>query len=117
MKAYIHAKNNSKEFDGVPEDYIKIHQFIDHTKDAFPGMKHRIFLHNSFGIYIVEQVFGHVITNSDNKEVCVRTIAEKHILEDLGFIPSLEDCSKIIEDADWLYGSKRPEIKKEIVRQ
>ncbi len=117
MKAYVHAKNNSKEFGGVPEDYIKIHQFIDHTKDAFPGMKHRIFLHNAFGIYIVEQVFGPIIKNSDGREVCTRTIAEKHILEDLGFIPSLDDCSKAIIDVDWLYGSKRPEIKKVIVKK
>ena len=36
-------------------------------------------------------VFGRTLTNSDGKEVFVRDVAEQHVLEDLGWVPSLSD--------------------------
>lgn len=61
-----------------------------------PDVRHRALLHNSFGIFLVEKVFGHYITNSDGKDVPVREIAERHIIEDLGFIPTPQDWLKCI---------------------
>lgn len=55
-------------------------------------MRHRAILHNSFGIYLCEQVFGTTITNSDGRVVSVRDVGEEHVLEDLGLIPTLQDC-------------------------
>jgi hypothetical protein len=61
-----------------------------------PDVRHRALLHNSFGIFLVERVFGHFITNKDGRDVPVREIAERHIIEDLGFIPTPQDWLKCI---------------------
>ena len=90
MKPYIHARHSVKHFDGNVDDYIPIHTWMDSTKAHVPDMRHRVILHNSFGIFLGEQVFGATIENSDGKTVSVRDILEKHVVEDLGFIPSLE---------------------------
>jgi hypothetical protein len=101
----IHARASVKRYGGIPEDYIKIHDFFDSTKAAYPDTKHRAILHNSFGCYIAELVFGHVILNSDGKEVHVRNIAEDHIMEDCGFIPTIEQWLKDLPAQDWMRGA------------
>lgn len=90
MKPWLHAKNSVRRYGGKIEDYIEIHDFFDSTKAAYANIKHRSILHNTFGIFIVEKIFGKIIINSDGKEVSVRDIGEDHVVEDLGFIPTLE---------------------------
>jgi hypothetical protein len=63
----------------------------------------------SSGIYLIEDIFGRTLTNSDGKEVFVRDIAEQHVLEDVGFIPSLSDWLKEMPSQPWMAGArKRP---------
>lgn len=71
---------------------------------ALPDIRHRMMLHNSVGIYVAERVFGHTITNSDGKTVHVRDIAENHVIEDLGFIPTLERCFSTMKIEPWMSG-------------
>lgn len=107
MKPYLHAKSSAKKHGGVPTDYIPIHDFMDSTKSAHASVKHRAVLHNAFGIFIAEKVFGHNILNSDGKLVSVRDIAEQHVIEDLGYIPSLDDWLKAMELQDWMGGPSK----------
>ena len=104
MKPMVHARLSAKKFGGVAEDYLAIHDFMDMTKMALPDVRHRMVLHNSVGIYIAERVFGHTIVNSDNKTVHVRDIAENHVIEDLGFIPTLERCFEGMKIEAWMGG-------------
>jgi hypothetical protein len=92
VKPHIHANRSARKWGGKREDYQRIHDFFDQTKAMIPDMRHRAVLHNAFGIYLCEQVFGTLITNSDGKEVSVRDIGEQHVLDDLGTIPTLQDC-------------------------
>lgn len=116
MKPLIHAKNSVKKYGGKIDDYLNVHSWFDQTKSHVPEMKHRIFLHNSFGIFLCEQQFGVYITNSDNSKVDVRSLGEDHVIEDLGFIPTLDECCKLIQNADWLYGSRHKDtIMKKII--
>lgn len=101
MKPYIHCKNSVKQFGGSISDYEKIHNWIDSSKAHFCDSRHRVLLHNSFGIYLCEQVFGHTITNSDGKIISVRDVAEVHILEDIGFIPTVQDYLQEMPFLDW----------------
>jgi hypothetical protein len=78
MKPHLHARNSVKKYGGEWEDYIEIHDFLDSTKSHFPDMRHRAILHNSFGCFLAEKLFGHLITNSEGKEISVRDIAEDH---------------------------------------
>lgn len=113
-KPLIHAKNSARKFGGKWQDYIAIHDFIDMSKSAHATMKHRTVLHSALGIYIVERVFGTAITvqrtgpmpvgSSRSIDVAVRDIAEQHVLEDLGFIPSLDDYLKHMEEQPWMAG-------------
>lgn len=96
-----------KKFGGDPDDYQEIHDFIDHTKAHFPDMRHRAMLHNSWGIYIVEQVFGiNFARKSDLKLVSTRDVAEQHIIDDMGKIPTIQDYLQGMPLYDWLGGPK-----------
>ena len=93
---YHHSISSAKKHGGVPEDYQAIHDFMDSTKSSFANWRHRALLHNSFGIFLAEQVFGATITNSTGRKIPVRIIAEQHVTEDLGFIPTVADWMRAI---------------------
>jgi hypothetical protein len=96
MNTLFHAKSSVHKWGGTVEDYFPIHDFLDSSKATMPDVRHRALLHNSFGIFLVEQALGHYITNSDGKDVPVREVAERHVIEDLGFIPTPQDWLKCI---------------------
>lgn len=114
MKPYIHAKNSVIKYGGIISDYIEIHNFIDSSKAVVPDMRHRAIFHSAFGCFIVEKVFGVTIINSDKQEVSTRDIAEDHILEDLGKIPTLQDWLSEMEFKDWMLS---PENRKKIAKE
>lgn len=91
MNVLRHAKNSVKKFGGRVEDYLPIHNWFDQTKNHVADLRHRVILHNSFGVALCVQVFGDLITTSTGRQVSVRAIAEQHVMEDQGIIPSLQD--------------------------
>ncbi len=107
MKPFLHARGSVARWGGKPEDYLPIHDFIDSSKIAMPDMRHRAALHNAFGCFLVERVFGHTIINSDGREVSTRDVAENHVIEDLGFLPSLEDWLDELPLSKWHGGIHR----------
>jgi hypothetical protein len=104
LKPFIHAKSSAAKFGGTPDDYIAIHEYFDETKSSHADVRHRCVLHSAFGIYLVADVFGHHIVNSDGKTVSVRDVGEQHVIEDLGVIPSLSDWLKHMTIEDWMAG-------------
>lgn len=107
MKPHLHAKNSANRHGGVPEDYQDIHDFIDSSKIAVPDMRHRTMLHNAWGCYLVERVFGVTRINSEGRKYSTRDVAEEHVVEDLGFIPTLEHYLKNMTLQPWMGGSTR----------
>lgn len=106
-KPYIHSLNSVKKWGGVPEDYLPIHDMMDSSKAHIADMRHRLVFHSSFGIFIMEEMFGTFIVNSDDKKVQVRDIAEQHVLEDLGYIPTLQDYVAKLPIEPWMTGVRR----------
>lgn len=106
MKPYEHAKVSVRRWGGVPEDYLPIHDFIDESKAHFPDMRHRALLHNSWGIYLCERIFGHNLT-IQGRPVAVRDVAEQHIIDDMGRIPTIQDYLSGMPFYEWLGGPKR----------
>lgn len=104
MKPFIHARLSVRRYGGVPEDYMPIHDFMDSSKITYADMRHRALLHNSFGIYLAERVFGTYITNADGRQVSVRDVAEDHVKEDCGCIPTPERWLQSIEYEPWMSG-------------
>lgn len=84
------------------EDYLSIHEYFDQSKEMMSDMRHRALRHHTARIYEAERVFGNSIINSDGREVFTRYIGEQHVLEDLGFIPSLEDWLENLELQKWM---------------
>lgn len=107
MKPFLHAKISSKQHGGKPEDYQDIHDFIDSSKIAVPDMRHRAMLHSAWGCYLVERVFGVTRTNSDGRLYSPRDIAEEHIQQDLGFIPTLEHWLRNMTIQPWMSGTRK----------
>jgi hypothetical protein len=111
MKASNHCLSSVKYFGGRIGDYHYIHAWFDESKDHYGDIRHRALRHHTQGIKECELKFGIVITNSDNKQVPVRSIAEQHIREDLGFIPTVQDWLKEIKPKPWMASTKK-NIKK-----
>ena len=111
MKPLLHANLSVKAHGGNVDDYLPIHNFIDSTKSAHPDVRHRAILHSAFGCYLVEQVFGVYITNSAGKKVSTRDIAEEHIIQDLGFIPTVERYLNCMSIEPWMSGTEKRNMK------
>ena len=105
---YYHALSSAKKFGGEWQDYIDLHQFFDSTKAHITDNKHRMVLHNGFGIFLAERVFGPVIVRrSDGKTVPTRLIGEQHVLEDLGRVPTLAECLESLPLEQWMMRAAR----------
>ena len=109
-KPLIHARSSARRFGGVPEDYLAIHEKMDSTKSAHATVAHRVVFHSAFGIFLIEELFGRTLTNTDGREVFVRDVAEQHVLEDLGRIPSLSDWLGEMELQPWMAGESAPKV-------
>jgi hypothetical protein len=70
-------------------------------------IRHRAILHSSFGILIAERVFGATILNSEEKKICVRELVIDHIMQDLGFIPTVEQYLNNMTLQTWMSGSEK----------
>jgi len=105
MKPHLHGRLSVKKYGGQIVDYSAIHEFIDSTKIAIADVRHRAILHSAWGIYLCAKVFGDTITNSDGKLVSVRDVAEDHVLQDLGFIPTLERWLGTMPIEGWMSGT------------
>lgn len=112
MKPLYHANASVKRYGGKVEDYLPIHNFFDSSKQCLADVRHRAILHSSFGIFILERVFGEYITNSDGKNVCVRDLGEEHVVEDLGTIPSMEKWLRNLPLEDWMFSATKQKVKK-----
>jgi hypothetical protein len=113
---YHHSISSSRKWGGLPEDYQAIHDFMDSSKAHYANWRHRAILHNSFGIYLAEQVFGTTITISTGKQVPVRLIAEQHVMEDLGRIPTVADWMRAMGDASCIESWMTKGVDRSIAR-
>lgn len=108
MNSWLHARATAKKWDVKPEDVIAVHEFIDGSKKAFGDVRHRALLHNTWGVWVAQEVFGRVLTIERESgkivEIPVREIAEQHILEDLGRIPDVGDWLENMTVQLWMSG-------------
>lgn len=132
---WYHAVSSARRQGGVPEDYLELHSWFDQTKSLVPDVRHRALLHNAFGIFLAEQVFGPTITLSTcgrcgkpesehpwreddlllpkeclefkPKVVPTRLIGEQHVREDLGMIPTAEHWLTNLKVEPWMTRSRK----------
>lgn len=102
--SYHHAVSSARRYGGVPEDYLEVHNWLDGSKEHLADFRHRALRHHSEGIFMAERLFGVTIINSDGRIVPVRFIAEQHVKEDLGRIPTVADWLLNIKPERWMLG-------------
>lgn len=107
MKPHIHAKVSAKKHGGKTEDYLDFHEFFDSSKSSVADVRHRAMLHSAWGIYLAARVFGEYITNSDGKKVSTRDLGEDHVIQDLGFIPTMQDWLDEMPIQGWMSGTRK----------
>lgn len=100
--SYHHAVSSARTFGGKSADYQAIHDWFDASKIILADFRHRALRHHAEGCFAAEAVFGATIVNSDGRAIPVRLIAEQHILEDLGRIPSFADWVRCIKPEPWM---------------
>ncbi|WP_047890975.1 hypothetical protein [Micromonospora sp. RV43] len=113
MNSWHHAVSAARKWGGRPEDYIAIHEFIDSSKQVIGDVRHRSLYHHTTGVWLCQQVFGRTITvarTHGSVDVPVRLIAEQHVLEDLGWLPSPADYIGGMPIQPWMSGARRREV-------
>lgn len=111
MNSWYHSKSSAKKWGGEPEDYLEIHTFIDSSKQVIGDSRHRSIYHHTLGVFLCAKIFGDTIEVGTKKvRVPVREIAERHIIEDLGWLPSPSDYIKNMSLNTWMSGSVRKEV-------
>lgn len=104
---YHHALSSAKKWGGEVEDTLRIHSWFDDSKGHHADFRHRALRHHAQGIFECERLFGATITLSSGRVIPTRWVAEQHIVEDLGFVPSLSDWLSCIRPASWMTRSRR----------
>ena len=91
MTPLKHAESTVKKWGGKWEDYVAIHDWFDETKSYTGDWTHRALRHHSAGVQWAVEKFGHAVINSSGQSIPVKMIAEQHVEEDCGFIPTPKD--------------------------
>lgn len=105
--AYTHAQSSVKKYGGEVEDYIRIHNWFDETKIHIGDFRHRALRHHTLGIAQCIEEFGEGLTLYSGRTIPTRWIAEQHLIEDFGYIPTVQDWLKCIEPAPWMVRGAR----------
>lgn len=111
-----HSVSSARKWGGSPEDYLHVHEWFDETKGWLPDFRHRAIRHHSEGIAEAVKLFDPIRIRIEipveessarligalpgqmalkEKVIPIRWVAEQHVAEDLGLIPTA---------ADWLRG-------------
>ncbi|MEK8121628.1 hypothetical protein WOB59_00465 [Methylocystis sp. IM4] len=111
--AYYHALSSAKKWGGTAEDFLPLHAWMDESKMLEADFRHRVLRHHAEGIFMMERRFGQTIAISTGRKVPVRLIGEQHVIEDLGFIPSLSDWVRCIRPQPWMGRSRHAQRQAE----
>jgi len=119
MNPIHHAESSAARYGGVAEDYLAIHQWFDESKAFLPDVRHRALRHHAEGIFLCERLFGPTVTNSQGRLIPTRWIGEQHVLEDLGWIPTVQDWLQSMRVAAWMLrgGRSRPSLHRDDAEQ
>lgn len=105
VNSLYHAQSSARKWGGTPGDYIAVHEFIDSSKKITGDVRHRSLFHHTLGAWLAQEIFGRAL-QVGHKEVPVRLIAERHVIEDLGWLPSPADYISHMKLAPWMGGKR-----------
>lgn len=114
MNSWQHAVSAARKWGGDPQLYLPVEEFIDSSKQVIGDARHRSLYHHTMGTWLCQKVFGVTLEvprdQGPPKLVPVRLVAERHILEDLGWLPSPKDYIDGMLLAPWMSGSHKKDL-------
>lgn len=114
MNSHQHSVSASRKWGGTPDLYQPVNEFIDSSKRIIGDFRHRSLYHHTEGVYLCQRLFGDTIrvprAKGPDKLIPVRLVAERHILEDLGWLPSPADYIKGMPFDPWMSGAQRKTV-------
>lgn len=119
MTPWKHAESSASKYGGFPQDYIAIHDWFDETKQYTGDFTHRALRHHAAGIQWCIERFGHMIELSNGKQVPVKLIAEQHVVEDCGYVPTVADWLGSIKEspAGWMLKVAKKSVREMILSE
>lgn len=110
-----HAISSARRWGGEPGLYLAIHEWFDETKGWLPDFRHRAIRHHSEGIAEAVERFEAVAVptgpGSPDRLVPVRWVAEQHVTEDLGMIPTASDWLRRVQPEEWMTRARRLSVE------
>lgn len=98
---HYHSVSSCNAFGGKPEDYHELHRWLDRGRAGTDRLLHRMLAHHTQGIADAVALFGDTITNSQGRQVPTSLLAHQHVVEDLGFVPTLEHYLELLHCPRW----------------
>jgi hypothetical protein len=111
--SYHHAISSQRRWGGAVDDYLPIHNWFDESKKIVCDFRHRALRHHAEGIALCVERFGPVLVTSTGRAIPTRWVAEQHVQEDFGRIPSFVDWVRAIKAEPWM--GRVPTIPDDVV--
>jgi len=105
-----HAISSAHRYGGTAEQYRAIHEWFDEPKQWLPDFRQRAIRHHSEGIGLACLLFDDIVIDLGDgrtRTVPVRFVAEQHVREDLGRIPTAADWLRCLEPQAWMTRNAR----------
>ncbi len=108
-----HAQSSVRKFGGSVEDFLPIHNWFDATKEMMGDFRHRALRHHTTGVRECVEKFGPILTLSTGRQIPTQLVAEQHLIEDFGYLPTLQDWLNTIVPQKWMVSGAR-KLSKEL---
>lgn len=99
---YHHCLASIKEWGGDVDDYLKIHAWFQEGRNLVFGHRYRALRHHAEGIFQCETIFGISLRLSTGRIIPTRWVAEQHVRNELGRIPTFADWAEAIQSEPWM---------------
>lgn len=103
----LHAKSSALRFGGEVDAYLPIHKWFDEPKRDVGDFRHRAIRHHMLGVRECVERFGDFIDRGDGRTVAVALIGEQHLMEDCGFLPTVDDWMRHLDAQPWMASAAR----------
>lgn len=104
---WTHSVAAARRWGGEPEDYLALHMWFDEPKNHVGDFRHRALRHHTLGIKEALSIFGESLTLSTGRIIPARWVAEQHMIEDFGRIPSVQDWLDNLDTKPWMASAAR----------
>lgn len=106
------AALSARRHGGDASSYLPLHRWFLETSEWVEGPGHLLFRHHAFGIFEAESRFGPVL-GPDRGTIPTRVVAERHVQDVVGRIPTAADWLRRIKGDRWMVRPVPSDVRRE----